>query len=155
MTGTMNAWDAISSAMAECYVTIDGRRYNFMQAIDLEAKVEKKKMQVPVLGKTGKGNKGVGWTGSGSAKFHYNTSVFRELLYRFKERGEDMYFDIQVTNDDPIATVGRQTVVLKDCNLDSAVLAKFSAEEEYLEEEIRFTFEDFEIPEKFNELAGM
>ncbi|MBQ3180892.1 MAG: phage tail tube protein [Firmicutes bacterium] len=155
MTGTMNAWDAISSAMAECYVTIDGRRYNFMQAIDLEAKITKKKMQVPVLGKTGRGNKGVGWTGLGSAKFHYNTSVFRELLYRFKERGEDMYFDIQVTNEDPIATVGRQTVILKDCNLDSAVLAKFSAEEEYLDEEIRFTFEDFEIPEKFGELAGM
>ncbi len=155
MTGTMNAWDAISSAMAECYVTIDGRRYNFMQAIDLEAKVEKKKMQVPVLGKTGRGNKGVGWVGSGTAKFHYNTSVFRELLYRFKERGEDMYFDIQVTNEDPVATVGRQTVVLKDCNLDSAVLAKFSADEEYLDEQIKFTFEDFEIPEKFSELVGM
>lgn len=155
MTGTMNAWDAISSAMAECYVTIDGRRYNFMQAIDLEARIEKKKMQVPVLGKTGKGNKGVGWTGTGTAKFHYNTSIFRELLYRFKERGEDMYFDIQVTNEDPVSSVGRQTVVLKDCNLDRAVLAKFSAEEEYLEEEIRFTFEDFEIPEKFSELVGM
>ncbi len=35
------------------------------------------------------------------------------------------------------------------------MLAKFSAEDEYLEEELGFTFEDFEIPEKFTELLGM
>lgn len=151
----MNAWDALSSAMAECYVTIDGRRLRFMQAIDLEAKVEKKKMQVPILGRMGRGNKGVGWSGSGKATFHYNSSLFRELLYHFKESGEDLYFDIQISNDDPVATVGRQTVILKNCNLDGGVLAKFSAEDEYLAEEIRFTFEDFEIPEKFAELPGM
>lgn len=154
-SATMNAWDALSSAMAECYVTIEGKRYRFMQAIDLEAKVEKKKMQVPILGRMGRGNKGVGWSGSGKATFHYNSSVFREILYHFKESGEDLYFDIQITNDDPVATVGRQTVILKNCNLNGGVLAKFSAEDEYLAESISFTFEDFEIPEKFSELAGM
>ena len=152
---TMNAWDALSAGLAECYVTIDGRRYRFMQAINLEASIEKKKMQVPVLGRMGRGNKGVGWSGSGKATFHYNSSLFRELLYRFKESGEDMYFDIQITNEDPVSSVGRQTVILKDCNLDGGVLAKFSAEDEYLEEELRFTFEDFEIPGKFTELVGM
>ena len=152
---TMNAWDALSAGLAECYVTIDGRRYRFMQAINLEASIEKKKMQVPVLGRMGRGNKGVGWSGSGKATFQYNSSLFRELLYRFKESGEDMYFDIQITNEDPVSSVGRQTVILKDCNLDGGVLAKFSAEDEYLEEELRFTFEDFEIPEKFTELVGM
>ena len=59
-----------------------------MQAINLEASIEKKKMQVPVLGRVGRGNKGVSWSGSGKATFHYNSSIFRELLYRFKESGE-------------------------------------------------------------------
>lgn len=27
----MNAKDAVSASMAECYVTIDKKRYNFMQ----------------------------------------------------------------------------------------------------------------------------
>ena len=111
---TMNAWDALSAGLAECYVTIDGRRYRFMQAISLEASIEKKKMQVPVLGRMGRGNKGVGWSGSGKATFHYNSSLFRELLYRFKESGDDMYFDIQITNEDPVSSVGRQTVIFKD-----------------------------------------
>lgn len=155
MVETMNAKDAISASLAECFITIDGNRYNFMQAIDLEAKFEKQKTEVPILGKTGRGNKSTGWKGTGSATFHYNTSIFRELLYRYKNTGEDIYFDIQVTNEDPTSSVGRQTVILKDCNIDGGILAKFDADAEYLDETLDFTFEDFEIPEKFNMLPGM
>ena len=151
----MNAKDAISASLAECFVTIEGNRYNFMQAINLEASVEKTKTEVQILGKTGKGNKATGWKGTGSATFHYNTSIFRELLLRYKNTGEDIYFDIQISNEDPTSSVGRQTVVLKDCNIDGGILAKFDADAEYLDEEMNFTFEDFEIPEKFRTLAGM
>ena len=125
------------------------------KAINLEAEFTKNKSEVPILGKTGKGNKATGWTGSGSATFHYNTSIFRELAYRYKQTGEDVYFDIQVTNFDPTSSVGRQTVILKDCNLDGGLLAKFDADAEYLDEDMDFTFEDFEIPEKFTLLEGM
>lgn len=155
MSDVMNAKDAVSASLAECFITIEGNRYNFMQAINLEASIEKTKSEVPILGKTGKGNKSTGWKGSGSATFHYNTSIFRELLYKYKKTGEDIYFDIQVTNEDPTSAVGRQTVILKDCNLDGGILTKFDADAEYLDEELGFTFEDFEIPEKFNLLAGM
>ena len=155
MPTLMNAGDAVSASLAECYVTIEGNRYNFMQAINLEASIEKIKTEVPILGKTGKGNKAAGWKGTGSATFHYNTSIFRELLKRYKDTGEDIYFDIQVTNEDPTSKVGRQTVILKDCNIDGGVLTKFDANAEYLEEEMDFTFEDFEMPETFTPLAGM
>ncbi len=155
MPTLMNAGDAVSASLAECYVTIEGNRYNFMQAINLEASIEKIKTEVPILGKTGKGNKAAGWKGAGSATFHYNTSIFRELLKRYKDTGEDIYFDIQVTNEDPTSKVGRQTVILKDCNIDGGVLTKFDADAEYLEESLDFTFEDFEMPETFTPLAGM
>lgn len=151
----MHAKDSVSAALAECFVTIEDRRYNFMQAINLEASIEKNKTEVPILGKTGKGNKSTGWSGSGSATFHYNTTIFRDLLKRFKETGEDVYFDIQITNEDPTSAVGRQTVILKDCNLDGGIIAKFDADADYLEDQFDFTFEDFEIPEKFAVLQGM
>jgi hypothetical protein len=152
---TMNARDAISAPLAECFVTIGTRRYNFMQAINLEASIEKNKSEVPILGRTAKGSKSNGWTGSGSATFHYNTSIFRELLLKYKKTGEDIYFDIQVTNADPTSTIGKQTVILKNCNLDGGLLTKFDADGEYLEDTIDFTFDDFEIPEKFKLLKGM
>jgi len=54
-----------------------------------------------------------------------------------------------------LPSIGRQTVILKDCNLDGGILTKFDADAEYLDETIDFTFEDFEIPEKFSLLNGM
>ncbi len=152
---TMNAKDSISASLAQCYVTISGNRYNFMQAINFEAKFEKLKTEVPILGKTGSGNKSTGWKGSGSATFHYNTSIFRKLMVEYKDSGEDIYFEMQVTNEDPTSSAGRQTMVFIDCNIDGGVLAKFDANGEYLDEEMEFTFEDFKMPESFNVLDGM
>lgn len=151
----MNASDSLSAKMAECYVTIGNNRYNFMQAINLEASFEKTKTEIPILGKTGSGNKSTGWKGSGSATFHYNTSIFRELMQQYKDTGEDTYFEIQVTNEDPTSKAGRQTVVFMGCNIDGGTLAKFDADGEYLDEDMDFTFEDFKMPERFTLLNGM
>lgn len=151
---TMKAKDTIFAAEAECFLTIGTRRYNFMQAINLEAKFEKIKTKVPILGKTGKGNKACGWEGTGSATFHYNTSIFRQMMLQYKDTGEDIYFEIQISNEDRTSAVGRQTMILMDCNIDGGILAKFDADGEYLDEEMDFTFEDFKMPETFKDLEG-
>ena len=151
---TMKAKDTVFAALAECFVTIGTRRYNFMQAINLEAKFEKSKTEIPILGKTGKGNKASGWKGTGSATFHYNTSIFRQMMAQYKDTGEDVYFEIQVSNEDPTSGAGRQTMILIDCNIDGGILAKFDADGEYLDEDMDFTFEDFKMPESFKDLDG-
>lgn len=151
---TMRAKDSISASLAECFVTIGTRRYNFMQAINFEAKFEKTKSEIPILGKTGKGNKSTGWKGTGSATFHYNTSVFRQMMAQYKDTGEDVYFEIQVSNEDPTSAAGRQTMIFIDCNVDGGILAKFDADSEYLDEDMDFTFEDFKMPEAFKDLDG-
>lgn len=150
----MKAKDTLFAALAECFVTIGSRRYNFMQAINLEANFEKNKTEVLILGKTGKGNKASGWKGTGSATFHYNTSIFRQMMLQYKDTGEDIYFEIQISNEDPTSGAGRQTMILIDCNIDGGILAKFDADGEYLDEEMEFTFEDFKMPETFKDLEG-
>ena len=152
---TMKAKDALSAKLAQCYITVGQDRYNFMQAINFEANFERTKTEVPILGKTGAGNKSTGWKGTGSATFHYNTSIFREMMLKYKDTGEDVYFEIQVTNEDPSSAAGKQTIVFIDCNIDGGILAKFDADGEYLDEEIEFTFEDFKMPDKFALLDGM
>lgn len=151
---TMRAKDSISASLAECFVTIGTRRYNFMQAINFEAKFEKTKSEIPILGKTGKGNKSTGWKGTGSATFHYNTSVFRQMMAQYKDTGEDVYFEIQISNEDPTSAAGRQTMIFIDCNIDGGILAKFDADSEYLDEDMDFTFEDFKMPKAFKDLDG-
>jgi hypothetical protein len=151
----MNGKDSISGSLADCYVSIEGNRYHMLQAINLEASVEKNKVEVPVLGKTGKANKATGWSGTGTMTLHYNTSIFRQLLYRYMKTGEDIYFDIQVTNSDVTSIAGTQTTILKNCNLDGGIIAKFDADADYLDEDVSFTFDDIEFPEEFDLLPGM
>lgn len=157
MAQTMHARNAVSAKMAECYITIDGNRYNFMSAINVEVTFEKEKTEVPILGRMNRGHKSAGASISGSAEFHFNTSIWRELAYRFQETGEDVYFDMQITNEDVTASdVGRQTIILYDCNIDSVTLAAFDADsDDTLTESLDFTAERFEIPEKFKVMDGM
>lgn len=157
MAQTMHARNAVSAKMAECYVTIDGKRYNFMSAINLEVTFEKNKQEIPILGRMNRGHKATGSSITGSAEFHLNTSIWRELAYRFQETGEDLYFDMQITNEDITASdIGRQTVILYDCNWDSMTLAAFDADsDDVLTESIDFTAERFELPEKYNLMDGV
>ena len=151
---TMNAKDAVFGGLAECYITINGRRYNFMSMTEFESKWEVNIADVPILGKVGMGHKAAGGSGTWSGTAHYNQSVFREMANEYQKTGVMPYFDIQVSNDDPTSTVGRQTIILRGCLCDSFILAKFESGEEIMSEELSGTFEEWDMPEKFNALDG-
>ena len=156
MAQTMHARNAVSAKMGECYITIDGNRYNFMSAINVEVTFEKNKTEVPILGRMNRGHKSTGSSITGSAEFHMNNSIWRGLAYRFQETGKDLYFDMQITIADPTTEIGRQTIMLYDCNFDSVILAAFDADsDDVLTESIDFTAERFEMPEKFKLMNGM
>ena len=156
MAQTMHARNAVSAKMAECYITIDGQRYNFMSAINVEITFEKEKTEIPVLGRMNRGHKASSSSITGSAEFHLNTSIWRELAYRFQQTGEDVYFDMQITNEDITASdIGKQTMIFYDCNWDSVTLAAFDADsDDTLTESIDFTVESFEIKEAFKPMDG-
>lgn len=151
----MNAKDAVYGSMAECFITIDGNRYNFMSLTEFESKWETKITDVNILGKVGKGHKAAGGNGTWSGTAHYNQSIFRKIADQYQKTGIMPYFEIQVTNEDPTSSVGRQTVVHHDCLCDTFILAKFQAGEDLLEEELSGTFETFDLPETFTMLQGM
>ena len=152
MAPQMQGKDAVFGALAQCYVTIGGQRYNCAHATQLEAKAEKNKVEVDILGTTTKGNKAAGVKYTGSMTMHYNQSIFRKMMYQYQKDGTDAYFEIQVTNSDPTSAVGDQTITLKNCNLDDCIIAKFDATGEILDEEVNFTFEKFNIDASFADL---
>lgn len=152
---TMQAKDVVAAKMASAFVTIDGNRYLLFQAKNLEAKLEKDKQEVAILGRMSKGHKTVSVNGTGSMTIYKNTALFDQMLLKLKSTGEDTYFDMQISNNDPTSAAGRQTTILKDCNIDSAIVANYDADGEWLEQDIDFTFEDIEQPEQFAQLDGM
>ncbi len=150
----MDAINALYGGNAQCYVTIDGRRYNFMSMTEFESKWEVNITDVPILGKIGMGHKPAGGKGTWSGTAHYNQSCLREMANKYQKTGVLPYFEIQVTNEDPTGNLGRQTVIHRDCLCDSFILAKFKAGEELLDEELSGTFESWDMPEKFNDMDG-
>lgn len=155
MSNYMNAKDAVSGSLAKCFVTIDGNRYEFLQLKNFESNFNINIAEVPILGKIMKGHKATGGTGEWSGTAYYNQSIMRDLMVRYKTTGVFPYFDIQVTNEDPSTDLGRQTIILKDCLFEGGILAKFDADAEFLDEEIKGTFDDFEMPEKFKTIERM
>lgn len=148
--------DTVSAKLAECFVTIGGRRYNFMNMINAEFKLSRNVVEVPRLGNLMSGHKTVGLNGTGSATAQYNTSVIREMVEKHKNTALDTYFDVQITNEDVSSAAGRQTLQFIDCLIEGdVILSKFDADGETLDEDISFTFEDFKMPESFNLLPGM
>ena len=118
-------------------------------AKNLEASASIDKTEVRTLGKRGAQNKPTGWSGSGSMTIYYVTSLFRRMALQYIKTGKPVYFDLTVTNNDPGSTVGIQTTVLKNCSLDSVILAKFDVESDVLDESVDFTFDDVDILDEF------
>ena len=122
---------------------------NMFWAKNLEASVELEKTEVYTLGKRGAQNKPNGWKGSGSMTIYYVTSLFRRMAIQYIKTGVPVYFDITVTNEDKGSSVGPQTTVLKNCTLDSVLIAKFDVESEVLDESVDFTFDDVDMLDMF------
>lgn len=152
---TMQAKDVVNARLASAFVTVNGERFLLFQAKTLEAKFEKSKSEVPILGRVSSGHKATGGNGTGSMTIYKNTSRFTKMMKDYKDTGSDIYFDMQITANDPTSDAGEETIILKDCNLDSVVVAAFDTSGDWLEQEVDFTFEDWEMPTAYKDLDGM
>lgn len=146
----MKSEDVITGKQARAFATINGQVEELFYAKSIEAKIEKTKTDVPILGRMNVAKKSTGWSGSGTLTVYYVTSLFRTLMLKYIKTGKDFYFDLQITNEDTTSNIGKQTTVLKNCNLDSVIIASFDASsDDAIEEELPFTFEDADILDKF------
>lgn len=145
----LRAIDTISGQEGRAYATINGQVEEMFYIKTIEAKVDKNKTEVKTLGKRGTQHKSIGWTGTGSMTIYYVTTLFRQLMLDYIKSGVDTYFDITVVNEDPNSSIGQQTIILRNVNLDNSVIVKLDTESESLEEEADFTFEDIDILDSF------
>ena len=143
------AGDTLSGQAGKATATINGSVEEMFYLKDIEATLEKNKTEVKTLGKRGVQNKAAGWTGTGSMTLYYVTSLFRKQAIDYVKTGRDTNFTITIVNDDPGSSVGKQTIVLYNCNIDSVILAKLDVESDVLDESIDFTFDDVDILDAF------
>lgn len=146
---TLKASDIPAGSEATAYIEMNGKIEEFFYAKSIEATSEFNKAEVKVMGRRGVQNKPTGWTGTGSMTIYYITSIFRQMALKYAKEGILPAFKLVVTNEDKGTTIGKQTVVLYDCVLDSVNLIKFDVESDALDEDLDFTFSDFDILDSF------
>lgn len=149
----LSSRDTISGKEGRAYAKINGNNEELFYAKSVEASVEKSKAEIKAIGKRMTGHKTTGISGSGSMTLFYLTPYFREMIRQYKITGKDVYFDLVIENDDKESSAGKQSVLLIDCNLDSIILTKLDGDsDDALDEEVNFTFEDFDILTPFKRL---
>lgn len=134
---------------AEGEVVLDGDVLAYVKSVD--ANVEKVKAERRVVGKRNTLHKAVGWNGTGTLVVYKYTSLFRQKMLDYIKNGVDFYPEIQITNQDPTATdIGKEINVISGVNFDSVNVGMLNPDDEILEEEMPFTFEDYDLSEKFD-----
>ena len=152
MSDYLKAREILSGQDGDVIIEWNGRIYDAKFIKKVFASVAKSKEPVKVLRKRGTQYRTNGWEGSGTLTYFMVSSVFREMADFYNTTGEDPDFTMTVINKDPSGRLGSQKTILYNCNLDEMVLANLDVDAPFLEEEIAFTFDDFDTPEKFNKL---
>lgn len=150
--GYLRAKDTVNGALGTCFAILDGKRQELMQVKNIQAKVKKTRTSIPILGMTAKQHKSGGWEGTGTMTVYYVSSLFREVMLQYIKDGEDTYFELMLTNEDPTGDTGRQTVLLKDVNIEEMLIGKLDVSEAAMDEELKFTFSDVELLDRFDSL---
>lgn len=147
---TMNAQDAVSAHLAECFVTMNGTRYSMLMAKNFEGKASINTEEVPRLGNIVIGHKAQTVALAFSMTIYKCTEIFDDVMEEFIKTGVMPTFTIQTSNEDPATSVGRSTKIYNDCVLDGDVLmSMFDAEGDFVEQEIEGYCDSITRPEKY------
>ena len=149
----LQAEDCVNGREGVATTEIDGQVVEIMELANINVNIEKDKTEFKAMGTRNTQNKTTGWKGTGSMNVRYVSTRWAELMQRYVKEGIDTYFTIVVTNEDPGSSTGRQVIQVLGCNLDSVDIAKLDVDAEILDQDVDFTFNDFNILESFNSLA--
>ena len=154
----MNVNDIMSGTGGSAYLTLHGsegdERFCLFNIRKYKAQVDLTKKERGLLGSPRRVNYVTGWKGTWSATVDFNVSTYTRMMQVYKDTGEFPRFEIQTTNENYSGNTGKQEVILKECLLDSAVIAMFDTEADSLTQDISGTFDDFEVPTAFTEMPG-
>jgi hypothetical protein len=149
----LQAEDAVNGREGVATAEIDGEVIELMELANINVKIEKTKTEFKAMGTRNTQNKTTGWKGTGSANVRYLSTRWAKLMLKYVKQGIDTYFTIVVTNEDPGSATGKQVIQVLGCNLDSLDIAKLDIDSDILDQDIDFTFNDFNVLEEFNKLS--
>ena len=153
------AQDAPNGKQGKAFITLHkdtGEEiHELFSAKKINMKVDYTKTDFKVIGTTTIQKKTTGASKTGTMTIYQGTPLFIEMAREYEANGKVLYFDLQVTNEDPSTSIGKQTIAYYDCSLDSIPLSILDADADFLEEEVGLSYRAFEVISTFNNPATL
>ncbi len=147
--------DGVDGKAGSAFMSKNGRNIELFGLKKFSTDAEIVTAEFPVVGALANQTKVKGIKYSGTMTVYYGTSEFLDILSEYKRSGRFPEINLQVTNDDKGSTVGKQIVAIYHVTLGKIPIAMLDDSADYLQEEIPFTFTDFEPLKKFNAPAQL
>ena len=142
--------DLVTGSDGSAYITTDGQNRYFFDLSKIEANIEFTVIAKKLLGHRMKQHKVVGAEGKGTVTM-YNVSPAALAIYQqYIKEGKTPQISIQTTNEDTGSTIGRRTVVMRNCILAKVPIAYLEDGSEDLNTtDSDFTFDDVDELESY------
>ncbi|MBZ5952914.1 phage tail protein [Leuconostoc gelidum subsp. gasicomitatum] len=146
----LNQQDTINSKEGMVVVKIDGKNYPFIEATEVSAQVDFNKEDVQRLGTRFKGSKVTSVEGTGTINGYLVSSIWvSDVLENYKNTGVLPEMSLTVTVEDKTSAVGKQVIVLTGFMIDTVPLFALAADDGVMMGETDFTFDDYQMTNKF------
>jgi len=142
--------DTISAREGKAYITIDGQNRELFEISALTAQIDLTVQERRMLGHRMTQHKAVGATGTGSMTMYFMNSQMLNQAIQYLRTGNYRGLKIQVKNEDPQSTIGKQEVVLLNVILATIPVTTLDDQsDDPITFDTDFTFDDIEVLEGF------
>lgn len=147
--------DALNGKQGSAIMTIDGENHELFGAKKIQTDAEFQESDFKVIGTTLVQKKTTGVNLTGTMTIYYGTPLFIKMVQEYIKTGKIPYFDLQVENNDPSTSVGKQTVVYYNCKLSKVPLSILDSDSDFLEEEVGFSYTNIEVLNWFTDPTNL
>jgi len=109
--------DLVTGSEGSAFITVDGQNRYFFELSKIEANIEFTVIAKKLLGHRMKQHKVVGAEGKGTVTMYNVSPAALEIYHQYIKEGKTPQISIQTTNEDAASTIGKRTVVMRNCIL--------------------------------------
>lgn len=142
--------DTISAHEGKAFITINGAVRELFEISNLKAQIDMTIQERRMLGHRMTQHKVVGEEGTGSATMYFMNSEQLKLALDYLKTGTRNEISLQVYNDDPQSTVGKQEVKLTNVIFRTIPVVSMEESDDPITFDSEFTFDDIEVLSSFS-----
>lgn len=144
--------DALKGFAGVGYIVMDNQYTELFQLKNLNLGADVNSSDFNVVGSFTTQSKPRGVRLSGTFEMYMGSPIFLRMVRDYFRTGTLPYFSLNVQNDDPSTSIGRQTVIIEQCKLDSVTnLLALDADADFLTQTVAFSGVSYDIIEEFND----